>query len=234
MRSLRRRSGGLACGLRSIASRRVVVAVLAVVATMCALPGAGSARTPSRAGASPRAITFSTPGVSIAPISGALSRRLEERAVLGTRAALGRPASGLVPSPVDFSYLSGAQLTAGTDRALPSAYDLRAYGRLGPVDDQGTYGTCWAFAALDSLESRLMPDDPQDFSEDNLVLASGFDGDPYQTGGNALEAVAYLARWGGPVTAAEDAYGDASTPRGSLAGQARPGRALPAAALWSS
>ena len=63
---------------------------------------------------------------------------------------------------------------------------------------RGRYGTCWAFAALDSLESALLPADPQDFSEDNLVLASGFDGDPYQTGGNALEAVAYLARWGGP------------------------------------
>lgn len=108
-------------------------------------------------------------------------------------------------------------MQVGAGAALPTAYDLRTFGRLGPVDDQGSYGTCWAFAALDSLESSLMPADPQDFSEDNLVLTAGFDGDPYQTGGSALEATGYLARWGGPVTSAEDPYGDAATPRGAIA-----------------
>ena len=210
-----RAAGRLAPASRSGRRRRVVLALVVAAAAACVVAEAGTARPLRTTDAAGFARADGTPVARVAPLNEALRRYLEERAVAGAQAAPGSPAGGLVPAPIDFSRLSGAA-SAAAGPALPPAYDLRPLGRLGPVDDQGTYGACWAFAALDSLESVLMPTDPQDFSEDNLVLASGFDGDPYQTGGNALEAVAYLARWGGPLTAAEDAYGDATTPRGGL------------------
>jgi hypothetical protein len=70
---------------------------------------------------------------------------------------------------------------------------------------------------MGSLESCLLPVDPERFSEDNLVLNSGFDYDPYNGGGNADMAAAYLARWAGPVATSKDAYGDGLTPPGLVA-----------------
>lgn len=43
---------------------------------------------------------------------------------------------------------------------LPAAYDLRKDGLVTSVKNQYDYGTCWAFAALASLESSLIRKDP--------------------------------------------------------------------------
>lgn len=126
--------------------------------------------------------------------------------------------SGLLgerPTPQDFSYARGMRVPGGLGAdALPSSYDLRGLGRVTSVKDQRPYGTCWAFAALGSLESCLLPGERGDFSEDNLVLQSGFDnwGVPYDRGGNVLMSTAYLVRWGGPMSEGKDAYADGYTP----------------------
>ena len=39
---------------------------------------------------------------------------------------------------------------------MPLWYDLRTGGHVTPVRDQAPYGTCWAFAALGSLESTML------------------------------------------------------------------------------
>ena len=83
---------------------------------------------------------------------------------------------GRRPAPVSVSIgqVARERLSARAAGTLPSTYDLRSTGRLSPVRDQGDLGTCWAFANLAAVESRLLPGEKRDFSEDNLVLRSGF------------------------------------------------------------
>ena len=140
---------------------------------------------------------------------------------------------GLIPSPVNFyssadtessginqvssSGISSVTNTTGTSASgishsgtvsasgLPSSYDLRARDRVTPVKDQGQDGDCWAFAAIGSLESSLLPGTSADLSENNMKNTAGFDTGP-NDGGNDFMASAYLARWSGPVTESEDPY----------------------------
>ncbi|MBN2205283.1 MAG: hypothetical protein JW767_09700 [Thermoleophilia bacterium] len=118
--------------------------------------------------------------------------------------------TGLRRGPVDFTELQGAQVSPEL-LTYPASFDLRSLGRLTPVKDQGVYGTCWAFAAYGSLESSLMPGEVWDFSEDNMAYFHGFDW-KWDEGGNPMMAAAYLTRWGGPFTEAQDAYADGVHP----------------------
>ena len=130
-------------------------------------------------------------------------------------AAVGQ-ALGQSPGPQDFSYTRALEAPGTPAFALPTTYDLRTLGRVTSVKDQNPYGTCWSFAACGSLESCLLPGETRDFSEDNMVLTSGFNypGSPYDAGGQIFMSTAYLVRWGGPVYESDDAYGDAYTPAG--------------------
>jgi C1A family cysteine protease len=87
----------------------------------------------------------------------------------------------------------------------PLSFDLRDTGRVTPIKDQGKLGSCWAFSSFASLESYLMPSGEYNFSENNLMRLHGFDGSP-DDGGNEKMAMAYLARWSGPVSEADDPY----------------------------
>lgn len=103
------------------------------------------------------------------------------------------------------------QAAAGT--ALPRRYDAREEGRAAPVRDQGQLGTCWAFAALSALESRLLPEEQWDFSEDHMSHDPDFL--LGQTGGGEYTmAMAYLLSGQGPVTEEQDPYGDGISPQG--------------------
>jgi C1A family cysteine protease/uncharacterized protein YjdB len=95
-------------------------------------------------------------------------------------------------------------------QGLPASYDLRAENRVTPVKDQGASGSCWAFSALGSLESCLLPTENFDFSENNLKNNSGFSIGP-NDGGNDQMSTAYLARWGGPFNESDDPYRASST-----------------------
>jgi uncharacterized repeat protein (TIGR02543 family) len=120
-------------------------------------------------------------------------------------AVAGRPL-GFAPSPVDMSHLTSSQSSGQDALGAPAQYDLRTLpGRLSPVRDQGTCGCCWAFAAYGSLESVALPVEQWDFSEQNLKNLSGFDWGPC-VGGNAQMAIAYMARWAGPVRETDDPY----------------------------
>lgn len=93
---------------------------------------------------------------------------------------------------------------------LPSAYDMHDDNRVTAIRNQGTLGTCWAFAALSALESTLMPEEELIFAVDHLSLSNGF-GISQNDGGDYNMALAYFASWKGPVLESDDPYGDNKT-----------------------
>jgi len=121
------------------------------------------------------------------------------------------------PITVKIAPAARARLSARAAAALPSRYDLRPLGRLSPIRDQRTLGTCWAFSNLAAVESRLLPAQKWDFSEDNMITRSGYGPfpapyDAYSWGGWDYMAVAYLTRWAGPVNEKDDPYPKSSDP----------------------
>ena len=81
---------------------------------------------------------------------------------------------------------------------IPTQYDLREKERMSVVKNQGSYGTCWAFAATSALESALLPEENDLFSVDHMSMSNSFDADQYE-GGEYTMGMAYLAAWQGPV-----------------------------------
>jgi C1A family cysteine protease len=103
---------------------------------------------------------------------------------------------------------SGIQTEGGS---YNSTFDLRTFGKVSSVKDQGTSGSCWVFSAVGSLESYFLTSESWDFSENNIknTLSSantdGFDRGP-NDGGNEVMATAYFTRWSGPVRESDDPY----------------------------
>lgn len=93
---------------------------------------------------------------------------------------------------------------------IPTSYDLREKERMSVVKNQGSYGTCWAFAATSALESALLPEENELFSVDHMSMSNSFDADQYE-GGEYTMGMAYLAAWQGPVYESDDPYGDGKT-----------------------
>jgi C1A family cysteine protease len=204
-------------------SRRATLALGLLAAGVLTLATAGAATAATAA-----------PGVA-APEAGPLNPAFVEALHEPLAGALGK-----LPDPVDVQ-IGPAAAARFTQRAsalpssyassLPSSYDLRtltaadgvtSYSRLTGVRDQGTFGTCWAFANMAALESELMPGEKWDFSEDNLVTRSGFGPfpgsygkarNPYYYGGWDFMAIAYFARWAGPVSEQSDPYNTPTPPK---------------------
>ncbi|MCI8298907.1 MAG: cell surface protein [Lachnospiraceae bacterium] len=94
---------------------------------------------------------------------------------------------------------------------LPPQYDLRDRQRTSRVKNQGSYGTCWAFAALSAMESVLLPEEEQEFSPDHMSLRNSFQIQQAE-GGEYTMGMAYLTAWQGPVLEKDDPYGDGESP----------------------
>ena len=118
--------------------------------------------------------------------------------------------AGLIPEPLNLTALNDQVVFTAEATTLPPAYfDLRTQNKLTPIRNQGSCGSCWSFATYGSLESFLMPGESCDFSENNLKNLHGFD-IASCSGGNRTMSAAYLARWSGPVSEADDPYGSTS------------------------
>jgi C1A family cysteine protease len=155
-----------------------------------------------------QAISVPSSKPSMAPLNPKFSNYVSalERGIVpnaSTRKAL---KSGLIPVPLNLSHLKNQRLATDlTAASVPSSFDLRNWGRVTAVRDQGDCGACWTFASIASLESALAPAEITDFSENNLKNLHGFDALPC-SGGNYLKALAYLTRWSGPVVEWLDPY----------------------------
>lgn len=99
---------------------------------------------------------------------------------------------------------------AETTSVIPASYDLRSKERVSVIKDQGTYGTCWAFAGLSAMESVLLPEESEQFSVDHMTLNNHFNL-TQDDGGEYTMGMAYLAAWEGPVYEKDDPYGDGVT-----------------------
>ena len=97
-----------------------------------------------------------------------------------------------------------------TSAIVPASYDLRERDRVSTIYNQGSYGTCWAFAATSALESSLRPEKKVNFSVDHMSMSNSFHANQYD-GGEYTMGMAYLAAWEGPIYEADDPYGDNKT-----------------------
>ncbi len=109
------------------------------------------------------------------------------------------------------NLLSVSSEKAGT--YLPASYDYRQKGRAPRVKNQGSLGTCWAFASTMALESSLLPERDVSLSEDHMSLRNSFHLGQ-NDGGEYTMSMAYLLAWQGPVPDALDPYGDGYSPQG--------------------
>ncbi len=147
--------------------------------------------------------------MSQAPVNPAFERYQATHQKTTMRAvSAGGHALGYVPAPVNFQGATGQKLLLSQSLdELPSSYDLRDYGKVTPVKDQGNCGSCWTFGTFASLESYLLIGETNDFSENNLKNNHGFNYGPCD-GGNVTMSTAYLSQWSGPATEAADPYHD--------------------------
>ena len=147
------------------------------------------------------------------------------------------------PSPIDWSFLNGSKVerkwfqtlnpTSNTFRksseVLPTSYDLAVEKRVPPVRNQRSWGTCWAFAGIEAIESSLLSETGTLHNLSELHLAYftySFEGqdkpgftrtDPYKdpeeqpnpifdNGGTADQVIAMLSRGTGPVYESDAPY----------------------------
>ncbi len=109
---------------------------------------------------------------------------------------------------MDEAYLM--LVTSIQETPLPESYDLRERKVLNTVADQGSYGTCWAFASIATLEMTGDVEENTHFSVDHMTMNNGFRISPTD-GGDYNMAIAYLSAWEGPVYESDDIYGDGKT-----------------------
>ncbi len=115
--------------------------------------------------------------------------------------------------------LIGGNIGLNGSGEIPSTYDSRTKGYITEVKNQGSYGTCWSFAAMNAAESDAIIDNRNaspDYSElqlayftynrvedplggtagDKIIVA---DGDYLNVGGNGYFSTIAMASWVSPA-----------------------------------
>jgi len=116
---------------------------------------------------------------------------------------------GAIPPPMDLSHLTGQRMPDGIRaQALPAQFDWRnkdGNNYVTPVKNQSTCGSCYAFAALANIESKLLLDGAgtYDFSENNAKECNWYDDSC--SGGN-YQRLANLFSRKGTVLESDDPY----------------------------
>ena len=190
------------------ASRKRRVRTAVVLVPACVALGLSSVGTPARAAPKSQG-TLAPPSQAFRDYRAA--HAVAQSASQVTTRALGYvppPAPPIAPQPVAsvvFAPPAAYAAPAATLLGDPATFDLRTLGKLTAVRNQGSFGTCWSFATMASLESALLPGQTADFSEHDLINLSLFSTGS-NGGGNAAMSTAYLTRWSGPVAESDDPY----------------------------
>ncbi len=96
--------------------------------------------------------------------------------------------------------------------ATPSRFDLREWGWVSPVRNQGRMGSCWTFGPNAALESALLKEAglATDLSENNMqsmmLRYSKYGYSQYVEGGSGLYGTSYLLSWLGAFPNDYDSY----------------------------
>ena len=150
--------------------------------------------------------------VEKAPLNPEFIKYVQEKEAGGVKKTANGKGLGFVPSPLLIHFNKSNSIENGkkSTQALPSKYDLRDYGWVSPVKDQGAAGACMSFSTMGAIESTWMKQGygTADLSEHNLATCHGFELG-INDGGNFSMATAYLTRLSGPVTEASDPYNPA-------------------------
>ncbi len=94
---------------------------------------------------------------------------------------------------------------------IPTKFDLRDWGWVSPVRDQGWMGACWTFGMSAALESALLKATGIEFNVSMNNMRNVMKYTPYGTfevfeGGTNLASVGYLLSWFGAIPYDADTY----------------------------
>jgi C1A family cysteine protease len=78
--------------------------------------------------------------------------------------------TGFIPPPMDLSHLRPSHPSPDKILSHPARFDWREEGLVSPIKNQGSCGSCYAFAAASDVESRVLDDHETlvDISENHL------------------------------------------------------------------
>ncbi|MDD4858354.1 MAG: C1 family peptidase, partial [Candidatus Krumholzibacteria bacterium] len=115
---------------------------------------------------------------------------------------------GYLPPPVDLTGLRPVTAGVSGQMAPPASWDWRSLGGVTSVKNQNPYGTCWAFAGIGDIESKVLIQESSsnDYSEINVVACNAT-GTTCNSGGNAWIVANYLSLLG-TVNESCNAYPD--------------------------
>lgn len=147
--------------MAKLKSNRVLLVVVSIVASLALLVSFGSL--PSRAAVPPF-----TEIPQVAPLNPDFLDFIQNRPT---------EFYGYIPPPVDLSHLKNIPVNkpaAQAQLALPATFDWRTTGKVTPVKNQGSCGTCWIFGTLASLESKVLIGESAafNFSEQNVACCT--------------------------------------------------------------
>lgn len=95
---------------------------------------------------------------------------------------------------------------------LPARFDLREWGWLTPVKNQGEMGACWTFGTIAALESALLKttgityDLSENNVQDNMLKFSKYGSKDVTEGSREEEGLIYLLSWSGVIPTKYDTF----------------------------